>query len=245
MEMNPEKNDGDDTDLKNMQNQIANNNLLNEQAGNDLKIVKESYPIDQNGENPSLSKTDPKAFKKVEQKERDFSNKKEEEKNFQPLKTFNKNKFNNKLFNFAKEFIGRDQPILNKKDLKLNDLELLKINSLRPIILRLKLLIKLLESEKSFATLFKTELLNDKAELIINVINNMKNYKDKFENETLENFENAKNSFFNLIAILYKEPSLLNMFDVIFPYSQFSNKESPLYLAGFYLKAWNTLDKNK
>ena len=122
MEMNPEKNDGDDTDLKNMQNQIANNNLLNEQAGNDLKIVKESYPIDQNGENHSLSKTDPKAFKKVEQKERDFSNKKEEEINFQPLKTFNKNKFNNKLFNFAKEFIGRDQPILNKKDLKLNDL---------------------------------------------------------------------------------------------------------------------------
>ena len=132
-----------------------------------------------------------------------------------------------------------------QKDLKLNDPDLLKINSLRPILLRLKLLINLLESEKSFATLFKTELLNDKAELIINVINDMKNYKDKFENESLKNFENAKDSFFNLIAVLYKEPSLLNMFDMIFPYSQFSNKESPLYLAGFYLKAWNTLAENK
>jgi hypothetical protein len=35
------------------------------------------------------------------------------------------------------------------------------------------------------------------------------------------------------------------MFDIIFPYSQFSEKNSPLYLAGFYIKAWNTLDKNK
>jgi hypothetical protein len=35
------------------------------------------------------------------------------------------------------------------------------------------------------------------------------------------------------------------MFDLIFPYSQFSEKESPLYLAGFYIKAWNTLAQNK
>ncbi len=35
------------------------------------------------------------------------------------------------------------------------------------------------------------------------------------------------------------------MFDIIFPYSQFSEKNSPLYLAGFYIKAWNTLAQNK
>ena len=35
------------------------------------------------------------------------------------------------------------------------------------------------------------------------------------------------------------------MFDIIFPYSQFSEKNSPLYLAGFYIKAWNKLAQNK
>ena len=122
-----------------------------------------------------------------------------------------------------------------QKDLQLKDPELLKIKSLRPILLRLKLLISLLESEKSFATLFKTEILNDKSELIINVINDMKNYKDKSEDETKERFQKAKESFLNLITVLYNEPSLLKMFDIIFPYSQFSEKNSPLYLAGFYI----------
>jgi hypothetical protein len=102
-----------------------------------------------------------------------------------------------------------------------------------------------LESEKSFATLFKTEILNDKSELIINVINDMKNYKDKNEDETKERFQKAKESFLNLITVLYNEPSLLKMFDIIFPYSQFSEKNSPLYLAGYYIKTWNTLAQNK
>ena len=102
-----------------------------------------------------------------------------------------------------------------------------------------------MESEKSFATLFKTEILNDKSELIINVINDMKNYKDKNEDETKERFQKAKESFLNLITVLFNEPSLLKMFEIIFPYSQFSEKNSPLYLAGFYIKAWNTLAQNK
>ena len=58
-----------------------------------------------------------------------------------------------------------------------------------------------MESEKSFATLFKTEILNDKSELIINVINDMKNYKDKNEDETKERFQKAKESFLNLITV--------------------------------------------
>ena len=70
--------------------------------------------------NHSLSKRDPKAFKKEEQNKNDFSIKNEI--NFQPLKTFNKNKFNNKLLNFAKYFAERDQIILNKKVPKLKDL---------------------------------------------------------------------------------------------------------------------------
>ena len=70
--------------------------------------------------NHSLSKREPKAVKKEIQNKNDFSIKNEI--NFQPLKTFNKNKFNNKLLNFAKYFAERDQIILNKKVPKLKDL---------------------------------------------------------------------------------------------------------------------------
>ena len=77
------------------------------------------------------------------------------------------------------------------------------------------------------------------------MINDIKNYKDKFENETLTYFKNSKDPFFNLLAVLYNEPSSLNMSDMIFPYFQFSKKESPLYIAEFYLKEWNTLAENK
>ena len=120
VEINQEQNNGDINNLKTNQNQMGNNNLPNNKKENELKVVQESYPLDQDGENNKFSKTDPNAFKKEDPKERDFDiNKKI---NFQPLQTFTKNKFNNKLFNFAKDFANRDQPILNKKDPKLNDL---------------------------------------------------------------------------------------------------------------------------
>ena len=120
VEINQEQNNGDINNLKTNQNQIGNNNSPNNKKENELKVVKESYPLDQDGENNKFSKTDPNAFKKEEPKERDFDINREI--NFQPLQTFTKNKFNNKLFNFAKDFANRDQPILNKKDPKLNDL---------------------------------------------------------------------------------------------------------------------------
>ena len=120
VEINQEQNNGDINNLKTNQNQMGNNNLPNNKKENELKVVQESYPLDQDGENNKFSKTDPNAFKKEEPKERDFDINKEI--NFQPLQTFTKNKFNNKLFNFAKDFANRDQPILNKKDPKLNDL---------------------------------------------------------------------------------------------------------------------------
>ena len=131
-----------------------------------------------------------------------------------------------------------------QKDHQLKDSELLNIQSIKPILLRLKLLIRLLEIE-SFATLFNPHLLNEKAELIINVIKHMKNYKDGAENQTNDYFQQAKESFFNLIEVLYNERSLLKIIDLIFPYSQFKCKNSPLYLAGFYIKAWNTLSENE
>ena len=121
VEINQEQNNGDINNLKTNQNQMGNNNLPNNKKENELKVVQESYPLDQDGENKKFSKTDPNAFKKEEPpKERDFDIKGEI--NFQPMQTFTKNKFNNKLFNFAKDFANRDQPILNKKAPKLNDL---------------------------------------------------------------------------------------------------------------------------
>ena len=90
-----------------------NNNLLNKKGNNDLGSIKEDSikEINDNNNkndiNNSFSKTDPNAFKK------------NDENNFEPLKTFTNN---DKLINFAKDFTNRDKPILDIKDPNINDI---------------------------------------------------------------------------------------------------------------------------
>ena len=90
-----------------------NNNLLNKKGNNDLGSIKEDSikEINDNNNkndiNNSFSKTDPNAFKK------------NDENNFEPLKTFTNN---DKLINFAKDFTNRDKQILDIKDPNINDI---------------------------------------------------------------------------------------------------------------------------
>ena len=96
----------------NEENENNKNNILLNQKGNELGSIKEDSikEIDVNNnkkdKNDSFSKTDPNAFKKNED-------------NFEPFKTFTNN---DKLINFAREFRKRDNPILDKKEPDINDI---------------------------------------------------------------------------------------------------------------------------
>ena len=96
--------------MKNIQNQIP----INDQNKNEkeLGIIQEALPVEIN----EASKTDPNAFKK----ERDFIIK--DEIIIQAQKTFSNNNENDKLYNFAKDFVNRDQNVLNLKDPQINDI---------------------------------------------------------------------------------------------------------------------------
>ena len=102
-------------DIDNNFKNIQNPNPINDKNKNvkELGIIKE-VSLEEKKEG---NITDPSSFKK----ERDFVI--NDEIIIQPQKTFSKKNEDDKLYNFAKDFVNRDQNILNKKNPQIKDID--------------------------------------------------------------------------------------------------------------------------